>query len=97
MKKPPPEVRIDGRRFPVLERIHVGGRTFMVIERLGHIAARMPTLKNVRVCIDHHVAMPPQDTGRSTALPFPLLLVTPLPITHPADNTTPRLAPTPPG
>ena len=36
MTNPQSEVRINGRRYPVLERIEVGGRTFLVIERLGN-------------------------------------------------------------
>ena len=36
MTNPQAEVRINGRRYPVLDRIDVGGRTFLVIERLGN-------------------------------------------------------------
>jgi serine/threonine protein kinase len=39
------EVRIDGQRVPVLERIRIGGRTLLVIERLGHF--ERPTFRAV--------------------------------------------------
>ncbi len=39
------DVRIDGRRFPVLDRIRVGGRTLLIIERLGHF--QRPTFRAV--------------------------------------------------
>ena len=32
MTNPQAEVRINGRRYSVLERVDVGGRTFLVIE-----------------------------------------------------------------
>jgi serine/threonine protein kinase len=39
------DVRIDGRRFPVLDRIRIGGRTLLIIERLGHF--QRPTFRAV--------------------------------------------------
>ena len=46
MAKLQTEVRIDGRPFPVLDRIRVGGRTLLVIERLGHF--ERPTFRAVQ-------------------------------------------------
>jgi serine/threonine protein kinase len=53
MPKHPAHVRINGKRWPVLEQLRIGGRKLLVVERLGHFSR--PTFRAVECGVTQEV------------------------------------------
>ncbi len=53
MRNSESEVRLHGRRYPILRRFRIAGRTFLAIEQLGHFAR--PTYRVVEIGLTREV------------------------------------------